>query len=108
MNTRWPGMLTPGEILLRGLGIGVGERYCQSCARDRKKNDDCAIRKVHDGVGQRHALLGERRTCLRAFRFDLWLYTGRVARTEPRIITRMDVTWLYSYKTKRLLVHDMV
>ena len=37
---------TAGEILFGGLGIGVGERCYQSCARDRKKNDDSATREV--------------------------------------------------------------
>ena len=39
------------KLLLGGLEIGVGERCCQSCARDRKKNNDFAIRQEHNRVG---------------------------------------------------------
>jgi hypothetical protein len=38
------------KLLLGGLGIGVGERCYQSCAQDRKKNDDYAIREEHNRV----------------------------------------------------------
>ena len=48
-TVRKPGVRTSSEICLGG--IGVRERCCQSCARDRKKNDNGAIREEHNGVG---------------------------------------------------------
>ena len=69
-TVRKPGVRTSSEICLGG--IGVRECCCQSCARDRKKSDGCAIIEKHNGAGLQattRVAWREIRTCLRAFQF---------------------------------------
>ena len=61
--------------------IGVGERCCQSCAPDCKKNDNCPIREEHNGGGATTRVAWGKNESAQG-PFNLWLYTGRVARTR--------------------------